>query len=170
MTTHITEEWERRCAALWDGFDDHEPAEFRARMEALVGEAPEGHPVALFELASAHDATDLGERAVPLYREALAGGLGGERRRQAVVQLASTLRALGDPEACADLLLAERDAASDHLDDAVTAFLALAYVDLGREREAAALAIGALARHLPSYGVSVARYAGALTDPEASAT
>ncbi|MDT0403193.1 tetratricopeptide repeat protein [Streptomyces edwardsiae] len=87
------------------------------------------------------------------------------RRRQAVIQLASTLRALGRPQAGADLLLAERGRTSDHLDDAVTAFLALTLVDLGREREAAALALGALSRHLPSYGRSLAHYTAAITDP-----
>lgn len=165
MTMKITAEWERRCAALWTAFDDHDAAEFRSRMRALTGELPEGHAVAAFELASAYDATDLGEQAVALYRQALDGGLDGGRRRQAVIQLASTLRALGHPQAGADLLLAERGRTSDHLDDAVTAFLALTFVDLGREREAAALALGALSRHLPSYGTSLAHYTAAMTDP-----
>ncbi|MER5543012.1 tetratricopeptide repeat protein [Streptomyces sp. NPDC002589] len=49
----------------------------------------------------------------------------------------STLRTLGDPRAGAGLLLAEREQPSNHPDDAVTAFLALACVDLGRERDAA---------------------------------
>ncbi|MER6380860.1 tetratricopeptide repeat protein [Streptomyces sp. NPDC001250] len=165
MTMTTTPEWEQRCAALWDAFEDCDPAEFRSRIEALAAELPAGHAVAAFELASAYDATDLGERAVAHYRKALDGGLDGDRRRQAVIQLASTLRALGDPQAGADLLLAEREQTSDHLDDAVTAFLALALVDLGREREAAALALGALARHLPCYNVSLARYAAAVADP-----
>lgn len=165
MTTKTTAEWEQRCAALWAAFEDCDAAEFRSKIKALADDLPEGHAVAAFELASAYDATDLGERAVPLYREALDGGLDGHRRREAVIQLASTLRSLGQPEASADILLAERGKTSDHLDDAVTAFLALAYVDLGREREAAALALGALSRHLPSYNVSLARYAEAVTDP-----
>ncbi|KUO11788.1 tetratricopeptide repeat protein [Streptomyces sp. DSM 15324] len=165
MTTKITAEWEQRCAALWAAFDDCDAAEFRSRIKALTDELPEGHPVAAFELASAHDATDLGERAVALYRAALDGGLDGTRRREAVIQLASTLRALGRPESSAELLMAERGRTSDHLDDAVTAFLALTFVDLGREREAAALALGALAGRLPSYNRSLARYAAELTDP-----
>ncbi|MCS0600440.1 tetratricopeptide repeat protein [Streptomyces sp. LP11] len=160
-----TTEWERRCAALWDTFQDRDAAEFRSAMRTLAGELPEGHTVAAFELASAYDATDLGEQAVPLYRQALDGGLPGDRRRQAVVQLASTLRALGDPRTSAELLLAERGRTSDHLDDAVTAFLALSLVDLGREREAAALALGALSRHLPSYNKSLAHYAAAVAEP-----
>jgi tetratricopeptide (TPR) repeat protein len=163
MTMETTAEWERRCAALWDAFDECDPTEFRSRMKALTDELPPGHAVADFELASAYDATDLGEQAVPLYRKALDGGLDSDRRRQAVIQLASTLRTLGDPQSSADLLLAERDQTSDRLDDAVSAFLALAFVDLGREREAAALALGALSRHLPAYNRSLAHYAQALT-------
>ncbi|MEU6817080.1 tetratricopeptide repeat protein [Streptomyces sp. NPDC046860] len=158
-----TPEWEQRCAALWDAFEDTDADEFRSRMAALTSKLPTGHPVAAFELASAHDATDLGRDAVRLYRRALDAGLPEDRRRQAVIQLASTLRALGRPEAAAELLLAERARTSDRLDDALTAFLALTLIDLGREREAAALALGALAPHLPAYRISVARYADAVT-------
>jgi hypothetical protein len=45
------------------------------------------------------------------------------------------------------------------LDDAVTAFLALALVDVGQEREAVALALLALSHHLPRYQRSLANYA-----------
>ncbi len=62
---------------------------------------------------------------------------GGERRRRAMIQLASSLRNLGRPEESVALLTTELDAGSDHLDDAVRAFLALALTDVGREREAA---------------------------------
>ncbi|WP_018720904.1 tetratricopeptide repeat protein [Salinispora fenicalii] len=76
-----------------------------------------------------------------------------------MIQLASTLRNLGDPEESIDLLTAEVDRGPDELDDAVTAFLALALVDVGREREAVSLALGALAKHLPRYDCSLAHYA-----------
>ena len=155
--------WERRIKELWAAFDDHEPADFLAKVEALTAELPPGDAVALFELASAHDATDREEEAAALYRQALAAGLPEGRRRQAVIQLASTLRNLGRPEESIALLTAERDAVSDDLDDAVTAFLSLALVDAGREREAAALALTALAPHLPMYTRSVTHYAQALT-------
>ena len=61
------------------------------------------------------------------------------------------------------LFEAERDRTSDELDDAVTAFLALALVDADREREAAAILLEALAKHLPRYQRSAANYARALT-------
>lgn len=157
MTT--TPEWERRSADLWAAIDDYDAADFRAKIGALADELPEGHPVAYFERASAHDSTGEGEAAVPLYRKALESGLSGERRRRAVIQLASTLRALGEAEASVELLTAEREKGSDQLDDAVTAFLALALMDVGREREAASLALGALSKHLPRYNRSLANYA-----------
>jgi hypothetical protein len=45
------------------------------------------------------------------------------------------------------------------LDDAVEAFLALALVDVGREREAVSIALTALAGHLSRYQRSVSNYA-----------
>ena len=60
---------------------------------------------------------------------------------------------------------AERAAGSDDLDDAVAAFLALALVDTGREREAASLALAALAPHLPRYQRSLGNYARLLVEP-----
>ncbi|MER6139237.1 tetratricopeptide repeat protein [Streptomyces sparsogenes] len=161
-TASAPEDWERRVADLWTAFDDHDPADFLAAMATLAAELPAGDPIASFELASAYDATDHEEEAAPLYRAALDAGLSGPRRRQAWIQLASTLRNLGRAEEGVALLTAERDAASDELDDAVAAFLALALVDVGREREAVALALSALSRHLPMYNRSLAHYADEL--------
>ena len=64
------------------------------------------------------------------------------------------------------LLSAEREAGSDELDDAVAGFLALALADSGREREAAGLALAALAKHLPRYNRSLANYAEDLSQRE----
>ena len=47
------------------------------------------------------------------------------------------------------LLESERAQGGDELDDAVNAFLALSLADAGREREAASIALEALAPHLP---------------------
>jgi hypothetical protein len=84
-----------------------------------------------------------------LYRKALEAGLTGERRRRAVIQLARSLRNLGQSQESVALLTTEMDAGSDHLDDAVRATLTLALTDVGRERDAFSLAIAALASHLP---------------------
>ena len=158
--------WEARDAALWDELDDSEPEVFLATMAELTAELAAGSPVALFEQGAAFDSTGHSDLAVPLYREALAAGLGGIRRRRAVIQLASSLRNLGQADESLSLLVAERERGSDELDDAVVAVLALVLVDLGREREAAALAIGALAPHLPRYQRSMANYARLLVESE----
>lgn len=152
-------------ADLWAAFDDHDPADFLAKVEELAGELPAGHPVAAYELGSVYDSIGEEAKAAVHYRSAFAAGLDGDRRRQAMIQFASTLRNLGQAEESVALLTAERDAASDELDDAVTAFLALALTDLGREREAAGLALQALSRHLPRYNRSLANYAKALMEP-----
>ncbi|MFE5947024.1 tetratricopeptide repeat protein [Streptomyces sp. NPDC056480] len=169
-------DWERRVAALWERLDTYEPADFRARVAALAAERPEDDTAALFERGAAHDSTGEPEEAVRLYRQALDQGLTGLRRRRAVIQLASSLRNLGRPDRSVELLTAERaipaaelDADETALSGAVDAFLALALADTGRDREAAALALGALAPLLPRYNRSLAHYAQALlTAPDGS--
>ena len=123
-----------------------------------------------FERGGAYDSGGQPDLAVPLYRQALAGGLSGERRRRAVIQLASSLRNLGRAPDSVALLRAELDADSDPLDDAVRAFLALALVDTGQEREAVSVALAALAPHLPRYQRSLASYARLLVEDEPGAT
>jgi tetratricopeptide (TPR) repeat protein len=166
----IDRDWERRSLELWSLLDDLDAEEFRARVDTLAGELPAGDPVGLFERGCANDSTGRADVAVSLYREALERGLDGIRRRRAVIQMASSLRNLGDPQRSVELLRAERERSSDELDDAVVATLALALADTGREREAAGLAIGALARHLPRYNRSMANYARELVVDGAGAT
>lgn len=166
-TEYAASEWEQRVSELWAAVDDHSEKEFLARMDELVAELPAGSPVGVFERASALDSTDHADLAVPLYRQALETGLSGGRRRQAVIQLASSLRSIGQAEESVALLRAERQAGSDELDDAVSAFLALALVDTGGEREAVSLALSALAPHLRSYQRSLASYARLIGDPPA---
>jgi tetratricopeptide (TPR) repeat protein len=150
-------DWEEQVDALWASFDELDEATFLARMEELAQRLPP--QLAAFERASAFDSTGHEEEAVSLYEEALALGLDPLRRRRAVIQLASSLRNVGRVEESVALLTAERESGSDELDDAVAAFLALALVDAGREREAASLALSALAPHLPRDQRSLARYA-----------
>ena len=160
-------DWEDRISAAWAAFDAFSEADFLALIEKLAAELPPGSSgIGFFERASSLDSTGHDDMAVPLYRQALEQGLEGERRRQAIIQLASSLRNIGRPEESAALLGAEIDAGSDDLDDAVLAFLALALVDTGREREAVSVALAALAPHLPQYQRSVAAYARLLVEPE----
>jgi len=156
--------WEQRVADAWASIDRRSEEEFLALIETLAAELPPDSGTGIFERAASLDSTGHSDLAVPLYRQALAHGLTGERRRRAVIQLASSLRNLGQPEVSVALLTAELDAASDHLDDAVRAFLALALVDTGREREAVSLALTALAPHLPRYQRSLATYARLVSD------
>lgn len=172
-----TQDWYERVAAAWAAFDDYAEtaadsdfasgaADFRAVIDALVAELPDDSPLGPFERACAWDSTGHSDRAVPLYREALARGLDGYRGRRARIQLSSSLRNTGQAEEGVKLLTPELDAPSDELDDAVRACLALCLSSLGRDREGLSLVLGALAPHLPRYQRSMANYARLLADPE----
>lgn len=165
----VNQDWEKRVTAAWDTFDDfpeERAADFRAVIDALVAELPDGSPDGPFERACAWDSTGHSDKAAPLYREALANGLRGYKGRRARIQLASSLRNIGQAEEGVKLLTPELDGPSDELDDAVRAALALCLSSLGRDREGLSLVLGALAPHLPRYQRSMANYARALVDPE----
>jgi hypothetical protein len=157
-------DYDRRSEELWASIDKYDEDVFRDRIEELVAELPADSGIATFERACAFDSTGHPDQAVPLYRRALGLGLVGARRRRAVIQLASSLRNLDQAPQSLELLTAEVKQPSDPLDDAVSAFLALALVDNGREREAVSIAVAALAPHLPRYQRSVGNYARELVD------
>ncbi|MET9813918.1 tetratricopeptide repeat protein [Streptomyces sp. NPDC006355] len=169
----MNQDWEERVTALWARFDDYadtdeDAARFRADVDALVAELPEGSPLGPFEQACAFDSTGHPDQAVRLYREALARGLADVspyKTRRTKIQLASSLRNIGQAEEGVKLLEPELDAPSDELDDAVRACLALCLSSLGRDREGLSLALGALAPHLPRYQRSMANYARLLVEP-----
>jgi len=158
-------DWERRVCDAWASIDQRSETEFLALIEQLAAELPPDSGVGDFERAASFDSTGHPDLAVPLYRQALDRGLTGERRRRAVIQLASSLRNLGDAQESIALLTDELGTGTDDLDDAVRAFLALALVDAGREREAVSVALTALAPHLPRYQRSLANYARLLVEP-----
>lgn len=153
--------WQRRVDAVWAEASDLGDHEVIRRIDALAAERPDDDPYALFERAGARDAAGLEAEAESLYRDALAGGLGGSERVQAHIQLASTVRNLGRPLEAIELLDVIGPEAGE-LGDAVVAFRALALVDVGDARRAASDALAALATHLPRYRVSLAAYAEAL--------
>jgi tetratricopeptide (TPR) repeat protein len=157
-------DWEERLAALWSSIDEYSEEDFRARMDSLVSELGPDSAIGLFELGGAFDSTGHSDQAVPLYRQALELGLEGERRRRAVIQLSSSLRNLGEAAESVRLLRAEREVGLDHLSDAVDAVLALALVDVGREREAVSVAVSALTRHMTRYQRSMTNYARLLVE------
>jgi len=129
----MTQSWDSRVAEVWAAADGLSDEAVLASIDALVAERTTERgaddPAALFESASVRDYLGRESDAEPLYRAAIAAGLDGERRPQAVIQLASTLRNLGRAEEAVALL-------SDHLErhaaDEWTApgaaFLALALV------------------------------------------
>lgn len=161
-------EWEQRVSDLWASIDDHSEEAFLSRIEQLVAELPAHSAVGVFERAASLDSTGHSDLAVPLYRQALDLGLHGERRRRAVIQMASSLRNLGRASESVALLTAEQEVQSDDLDDAVSAFLALALVDTGREREAVSLVLTALSRHMTRYRRSLSNYARLISDQSSS--
>ncbi|QKW00114.1 MULTISPECIES: tetratricopeptide repeat protein [unclassified Streptomyces] len=169
----MNSDWEDRVTAAWARFDDfaqEDAPAFRAMIDALVAELPGDSPLGPFEQACAWDSTGHSDRAVPLYRRALDGGLADVSRykaRRAKIQLASSLRNTGEAEQGVRLLTPELLAPSDELDDAVRACLALCLSSLGRDREGLSLVLGALAPHLPRYQRSMANYARLLVEPPA---
>ena len=158
----MTDTWNERVKQFWVTFGDTEPEAALAAMRALVDERPKDDPEALYEWASIHDSLGFEAEAVALYRAALDGGLAGARRPQAIIQLASSLRNVGEPEAAVEML---RDLPPDDVTgDSAQAFLALELRDAGHPDEALRTALTALARTLPRYRRSVENYANTLTD------
>lgn len=158
--------WEQRSEALWSALETYEPEAFSVEIEKLVSELPDGSPLAAFERGCAQDSTGHSDLAVPLYRQALRDGLQGIRRRRATIQLASSLRNVGQTGEAIQLLTAELQRTSDELDGAVRGFLALVLADVGREREGLGHSLAALASYLPRYNRSLARYASELMQSE----
>ncbi|UJH71024.1 tetratricopeptide repeat protein [Ornithinimicrobium sp. INDO-MA30-4] len=155
--------------ALWDqkiedfyehDYDEDNPAGAIAIIDRLVSERPPGDAAGLFELAAVRDSFGLEAEAIPLYRAALTAGLRGERANRVVIQLASSLRNVGQSTEAVRLLESLDDAGVD--ESARLAFLALAQFDEGRQGEALRTVLHALIPHLDGYGRALAEYADAL--------
>ena len=156
----MMDNWERRVQEFWAQADETNPAGTIRSMKTLVDERPDGDAAALYEWASVHDFLGRETEAIPLYRLALDAGLDERRRPQALIQLASSLRNVGEFEAAIRVLedVEENDVAGD----AHRAFLALALFDAGRPDQALRVALEALAKTLPLYRRAVAGYAAEL--------
>ncbi|GMA25541.1 hypothetical protein GCM10025864_33000 [Luteimicrobium album] len=152
--------WEERIAAAWYRARTEEvpDAELRDAVAALVAELPDDHPAALYEIGSAWDSTGAPETAIAFYRAALAAGLRPDRRRQAVIQLASSLRNVGRADEAVEILEAERREPSDNLDAQLDGFLALALADSGRANEGVGVAVAALGSLVQRYHRSLVAY------------
>lgn len=155
----MTDRWQQLVDAVWAD-DDLDDAARLARIDALAAELAPGDARGLFERAGARDSAGLEAEAEPLYRAALEAGLDDERRAQAVIQLASTVRNLGRAGEAVRMLRAELDREpASPLRDETAAFLALALVSDGDARGAASVALLTLAPHLSRYRRAVTWYA-----------
>lgn len=143
--------------AFWRNADDTRPEQMWAALEDIVRSYAPGEARATFERASMHDFLGEEEAAVPLYRAALTTGLDAPQRTEAIVQLASSLRNVGDHSGAIALLQAVTP--EDPLYVAARAFLALALLDDDKPARAVSTALHALAPHVPLYGRAVEEYA-----------
>ncbi|MDF2917767.1 MAG: hydrolase [Microbacterium sp.] len=147
--------------AFWDAAHGKNAAALWAELDQLAGDSAEA--VRSYERASLHDFLGEEAAAIPLYRSALEEGLAGKRRSACVIQLASSLRNVGDPSGA--LALLHRFPDTDPLVDAARAFEALALFTDQKPAPALRTALQALAPHLPAYRRSVEAYAADLTSP-----
>lgn len=145
--------------ALWNRFDELSESEFHAELEAILVRLPEGDPRIVFERGGFFDSTGRPDQAIPLYRQALAEGLAGSERRQVTVQLASSLRNLGEFDEAEQLLRTEIARPVDEYTIALQACLALVLSSMGKDRAALSEALLALVPHLPRYHRSMTNYA-----------
>jgi len=166
--SNVDAEWEARVAALWKRAESMRLDDLVAAADELADERAPDDAKALFERASARDRAGIESEAERYYRAALATGrLDPYRSSRASIQLASTLRILGQLEESEQLLVAELDRHLEPgnqraLHDEARATLALTYVAQGRTAEAAGLALCALAPYLSRYNRAVSENAAEL--------
>lgn len=161
MSMHA-EPWDDALDEFWQTVDlTADPAAARERLQGILatGVGIDDARIA-YERGSLHDSLGEEEAAIPLYRAALATGLRADLRTQATVQLASSLRNIGDASSAIALLRGIE--ASDPLADAVQAFLALALFSDGKPAAALRTALQTLTPHLPRYQRSVSASAAEL--------
>ncbi|TQK19548.1 tetratricopeptide repeat protein [Microbacterium sp. SLBN-154] len=152
-----SEALEARLELFWSQADEDSAAELSAMLEQLLSDVAAPPERALFERASLHDFLGDEDAAVPLYRAALDAGLAPPHRTQAIIQLGSSLRNIGEVSAAMTLL--QTVEAGDPLFPAAQAFLALALHDDDKPTPALRTALAALAPTLPAYQRAVSFYA-----------
>ncbi|WP_249521018.1 tetratricopeptide repeat protein [Microbacterium sp. ER1] len=153
--------WDDRIEQVWAEASGEEVGdETIARIDALAAERGADDARAEFERAGARDSAGRPAEAVELYRRALALGLDEEHRPQCVIQLASSLRNLGDYDEALRVIRAEEEIAADGAyRDAVAVVHALILASAGRPAQGLSVAILALVPHLPRYHRSMTAYA-----------
>lgn len=160
--------WDERIEEVWDDATGEEVGDDTiARIDALAAERGPDDARAEFERGGARDSAGRPAEAVALYRRALALGLDGEHRPQCVIQMASSLRNLGEYDEALDVIRAEEELAPDGpYRDAVACVHALILASAGRPAEGLSVALLALVPHLPRYHRSMTAYAREIADTD----
>ncbi|WP_104087647.1 MULTISPECIES: tetratricopeptide repeat protein [unclassified Cryobacterium] len=155
--------WEERIRGFWLEASDADADAILGSMQILVAERDNDDPAAIYEWASVQDFLGREAEAIPFYRRALDLGLDPVRRSQALIQLASSLRNIGETTEAIKILEGVRP--DPTIGDAGEAFLALSLFDAGRPGDALRVALKALGKTLPLYHGVVDQYADAIVDP-----
>jgi len=156
----MSDDWYARVSAVWASASDMADLDVVAAIDDLVAEREPEDATAVFEAASARDYAGLEVEAEPLYRRAIDLGLDADTLPRATIQLASTLRNLGKASESVRMLEQHlHEHPSDEWTGPGAAFLALALASRGDDRDAASVALAALADYLPVYSASVRGYA-----------
>ncbi len=157
---------EEQIAALWLVPDAQDRLSVAGRLYAAY---PDDARIA-YEYGGAHDSAGQPDRAVELYRQALAGELREPYRHRAQVQLASSLRNLGRADEAVQILGVLGAELPESI--GVAGFRALALHSAGRPAEALQVLLGAVAaastdEDVLRYRRSLTAYAKDLSDPPA---
>lgn len=148
-------------AKFWDYADDTDPVRMRAEMEHMLAGTSYSDARVLFERASLEDFLGDEAAAVPLYEASLSSGLDDDRENQARIQLASSLRNVGQPH---DALRVLRDFefANQYI-SARDAFVALTLWDIGDAAQALLSALQAASPATGKYRRAIGAYAAELS-------
>ncbi|MGO4487487.1 tetratricopeptide repeat protein [Microbacterium sp. 2RAF4] len=160
--------WDERIDEVWDDATGEEVGDDTiSRIDALAAERGPDDARAEFERGGARDSAGRPAEAVALYRRALALGLDGEHRPQCVIQMASSLRNLGEYDEALAVIRAEAELAPDGpYRDAVACVHSLILASAGRPAEGLSVALLALVPHLPRYHRSMTAYAHEIADAD----
>ena len=158
--------WDARIEAVWAAASGEMVGdEVIARIDAIAAERGPDDARAEFERAGARDSAGRETEAVELYRRALALGLDDEHRPQAVIQLASSLRNIGEfDQALALLEEEERTHPESSYREAVAVVKSLVLASSGAPARGLSVALLALIPHLPRYHRSMTAYAREIAD------
>lgn len=158
--------WEERIEAVWTAASGELVGdEVIALIDAIAAERGADDARAEFERAGARDSAGREAEAVELYRRALELGLDDQHRPQAVIQLASSLRNIGEfDQALALLEEEERTHPYSPYHEAVAVVKALVLASSGAPARGLSVALLALIPHLPRYHRSMTAYAYEIAD------